>query len=200
MGPIDGLTNDVLIPASYPGSLDRYTDSLSVHMRSIIESLRGANLEIGSGYVVHSNIPLGSIGECWVWCLVVILVRLDTCSFEGHGPILTKPLRKSGNSIGIVWLLPPVFELKKGLGASDRILAVTFPFVQAFGTHQVVACKLVDVFQWRGKLWSSLELAWLIGPSTGPAPVTSCCPWASVSIHPNVPWPSRLRPSSVEMV
>ena len=38
------------------------------------------------------------------------------------------------------------------------------------------------------------------GPPTGPEPVTSCFPLASVSIHPKVPWPIRLRPPSVEMV
>ena len=43
-----------------------------------------------------------------------------------------------------------MFELKKGVGASDRTLAVTFSFVQAFWTHRVVACKLVDV--WRVKI------------------------------------------------
>ena len=57
--------------------------------------------------------------------------------------------------MGIVWLSPPLFELKKGVGASDRTLAVTFTFVQAFGARRVVACKLVDEFQWRGK---SIEL------------------------------------------
>ena len=45
-----------------------------------------------------------------------------------------------------------------------------------------------------------MELAWVAGPSTGPEPVTSCFPLASVSIHPKVPWPIRLRPPSVEMV
>ena len=61
------LTNDFFIPARDPGSLDSYTDSLSINIRSIIASLRGATLEVGSSYVVHSNIPLGSIGEFLVW-------------------------------------------------------------------------------------------------------------------------------------
>ena len=30
--------------------------------------------------------------------------------------------------------------------------------------------------------------------------MTSFFPWASVNIHPQVPWPARLRPPSVEMV
>jgi hypothetical protein len=82
-------------------------------------------------------------------------VRLSTCTFESHGPILAKPFRKSRNDIGIVWLSPPLFELRKGFGSSDRTFAVTFRLVQAFGTHRVITCKLVDVFQWRGK---SMEL------------------------------------------
>jgi hypothetical protein len=82
-------------------------------------------------------------------------MRLSPGTFESHGPILAKPLRKSRHDIGIVWLSMPLFELKKGFGSSDRTFAVTFPLVLAFGTHRVVACKLVDIFQWRGK---SMEL------------------------------------------
>jgi hypothetical protein len=149
------LTNDYFIPARDPGSLDGYTDSLRVHMRSIIASLRGSTLEVGSGCVVHSNIPQSSIGEYLAWELVVVLMRLDPCTFEGHGPILTKPVRKSGNDIGIVWLSLPLLEIKKGVGSSDRTFAVTFPLVQDFGTHRIVTCKLVYVIQRRGK---SMEL------------------------------------------
>ena len=36
VGSIDMLVNGFLIPARDPGSLNRYADSLSVHMRSII--------------------------------------------------------------------------------------------------------------------------------------------------------------------
>ena len=82
-------------------------------------------------------------------------MRLNPGTFETHGPILAKPLRKSGDDIGIVWLSPPLFELKKRVGSSDSTFAVTFPLVQAFGTHRVETCKLVDIFQWRGK---SMEL------------------------------------------
>ena len=45
-----------------------------------------------------------------------------------------------------------------------------------------------------------MELDWSAEPSTGPEPVTSVLPWASVNIHPKVPWPMRLMPPSVEMV
>ena len=45
-----------------------------------------------------------------------------------------------------------------------------------------------------------VKLALVAGPSTGPTSGTSRCPWAFVSIHPNVAWPIRLRPPSVEVV
>ena len=39
VGSIDMLANGVLIPARDPGSLNRYANSLSIHMRSIILGL-----------------------------------------------------------------------------------------------------------------------------------------------------------------
>ena len=102
------LTNDYFIPARDPGSLDGYTDSLRVHMRSIIASLRGSTLEVGSGCVVHSNIPQSSIGEYLAWELVVVLMRFHS----GTGPILAKSLRQSRNDIGIVGLSLPYTEQK----------------------------------------------------------------------------------------
>ena len=39
VGFIDMLANGVLIPARDPGSLNRYANSLSIHMRSIILGL-----------------------------------------------------------------------------------------------------------------------------------------------------------------
>ena len=39
VGFIDMLANGVLIPAHDPGSLNRYANSLSIHMRSIILGL-----------------------------------------------------------------------------------------------------------------------------------------------------------------
>ena len=64
---IDMLTNDFLIPAHDPGSLDGYANSLSVQMLSISAGLRGSILEVVSDYAVHSNIPQSSIGEYLAW-------------------------------------------------------------------------------------------------------------------------------------
>jgi hypothetical protein len=139
VGPIDMLANGFLIPDRDPGSLDGYADSLSVHMRSVSFGLRFFFLEVISGYAVHMNIPQSSIGECLARELVVVLMRLNPGTFESRGPILAKSLRKSRNDIGIVWLSPPLFELKKRFGSSDRTLTVKFSLVLAFGAHRGVA-------------------------------------------------------------
>ena len=64
IGSIDMLANGVLIPARDPGSLNRYADSLSVHMRSIILGLGLTGVEeIIIDDAVHIDIPQSSIGE-----------------------------------------------------------------------------------------------------------------------------------------
>ena len=105
------LANGFLIPARDPGSLNRYADSLSVHMRSIILALRFSVREVIIGEAVHINVPQSSsIGEYLTRELVIVLMRLNPGSFESHGHNLAKPLRQSRNDIGIVWLSPPLFE------------------------------------------------------------------------------------------
>ena len=58
------LANGFLIPARDPGSLNRYADSLSVHMHIIIlgPGLIGRE-ELIIGEAVHSDTPQSSIGE-----------------------------------------------------------------------------------------------------------------------------------------
>ena len=56
-------------------------------------------------------------------------MRLDPCTFDSHGPILTEPLRQIRNNISIVWLSPPLFEFKQNVGSIDRTLTVTFPLI-----------------------------------------------------------------------
>ena len=108
--------------------------------RSIIsgQGLVGREEEI-IGEAVHSNIPQISICEYLAWELVVVLMRLDACTFDGHGPILAEPVRQIRNNISIVWSSLPLFELKQKFGSSDHTLAVTFPLLLDFGSHRVVA-------------------------------------------------------------
>jgi len=74
VGSIDMLANGFLVPAHDPGSLNRYADSLSVHMRSIISGLRlSGREELIIGEAVHSDIPQSSIGEYLARELVVVL-------------------------------------------------------------------------------------------------------------------------------
>jgi len=111
VGSIDMLANGFLIPACDPGSLNRYADRLSVHMRSIISGLGlVGRQEVIIGEAVHSDIYQSSTGEHLAWELVVVLMRLNPGTFESHGPILAKHLRESRNDIGIVWVSPPLFE------------------------------------------------------------------------------------------
>jgi hypothetical protein len=107
----------------------RYADSLSVLGSEI--SVRVVII----GKAVHINIPRSSIGEYFAQELVIVLMHLNPGTFVRHGPILAKPLSKSRNYIGIVWLLPTLFEFKQNFGSSERTLTVTFPLVLAFGSH-----------------------------------------------------------------
>ena len=64
VGSIDMLANGVLIPARDPGSLNRYADSLSIHMHSIILVLGLTGVEETIiGDIVYIDIPQSSIGE-----------------------------------------------------------------------------------------------------------------------------------------
>ena len=109
VGSIDMLANGFLIPACDPGSLNRYADRLSVHMRSIISGLGlVGRQEVIIGEAVHSDIYQSSIGEHLAWELVVVLMRFHS----GTGPILAKSLRQSRNDIGIVGLSLPYTEQK----------------------------------------------------------------------------------------
>ena len=64
IGSIDMLANGVLVPARDPGSLNRYADGLSIHMRSIISGMGVTGVEeIIIGDAVHIDIPQSSIGE-----------------------------------------------------------------------------------------------------------------------------------------
>jgi hypothetical protein len=68
VGSIDMLANGVLIPACAPGSLNRYADSLSIHMRSIILGLGLTGFEeIIIGDAVHIDIPQKRTGEYLAW-------------------------------------------------------------------------------------------------------------------------------------
>ena len=78
-------------------------------------------------------------------------MRLDPCTFDGHGPILVEPLRQIRNNISYVWLSPLLFEFKQNVNSIECTLTVAFPLVLAFKSHQVVACELVDIFQRSGK-------------------------------------------------
>jgi hypothetical protein len=65
---IDMLANSVPIPERDPGSLNRYADSLSIHMRSIILGLGLTGVEeIIIGDAVHIDIPQSIIGEYLAW-------------------------------------------------------------------------------------------------------------------------------------
>ena len=68
IGSINMLANGVLIPARDSGSLNRYADGLSIHMRSIISGLGLTGVEeIVIGDAVHIDIPQSSIGEYLAW-------------------------------------------------------------------------------------------------------------------------------------
>jgi hypothetical protein len=70
-------------------------------MRSIISGLGLFGREkVIIGEAVHSDIPQSSIGEYLAWELgVVVLMRLNSCTFESHGPILAKLLRQIRNDM-----------------------------------------------------------------------------------------------------
>ena len=79
-------------------------------------------------------------------------MRLDPCTFDGHGPILVEPLRQIRNNISYVWLSPLLFEFKQNVNSIECTLTVALPLVLAFKSHQVlVGCELVDIFQRSGK-------------------------------------------------
>jgi hypothetical protein len=68
VGSIDMLANGVLLPARDPGSLNRYADSLSIHMHSIILGLGLTGVEeIVIGDAIHIDIPQSSIREYLAW-------------------------------------------------------------------------------------------------------------------------------------
>jgi hypothetical protein len=78
-------------------------------------------------------------------------VRLDPCTFDGHGPVLAEPVRQIRNNVSIVWLSPPLCKFKQNSNSIECTLTVAFPLELAFESHRVVSCELVDIFQWRGK-------------------------------------------------
>jgi len=48
-------------------------------------------------------------------------MRLDPCTFDGHGPILVEPLRQIRNNISYVWLSPLLFEFKQNLQITKQL-------------------------------------------------------------------------------
>ena len=109
-------------------------------------------------------------------------------------PILAKPLRQiRNNDISIIWLSPLLFEFKQNVGSNDRTLTFTFPLVLAFGSHRVVAWKLVDVFQWRGKaitIKTPLKKSWKSRPCHRCKSMVEGYGWIPFPVHRPclVPW------------